>query len=44
MAGTIAMKGTQGSTGPFNPLGDMNQPRAVGSDGVKPSGTLSFSV
>jgi len=44
MAGTMATNGTQGSMGFFNPLGDMNHPRAAGSDGVKPSGTLSFSV
>lgn len=39
-AGTKAIKGTQGSI----PLGDINHPRTPGSDGVRPSGTLSFSV
>lgn len=44
MAGTMATNGTQGSMENFRPLGDINHPRACGSDGDRPSGTLSFSV
>lgn len=44
IAGINAAQATQRGTGAVNPRGEMSQPRTLGLEGDRPSGTFNFSV